>query len=103
MRGPETRLRLKIVEALKKEFPKGYFRKIHGNQYQNVGIPDLLCCVESYFFGLEIKTESGTATPAQLLEIESIKRAGGAAGVIRTPEQAIQAVKSYLVKMRAKR
>lgn len=99
--GPETRLRKKIVIALKKEWPYGYFRKIHGGAFQNIGIPDLFCCVEGIFFGLEIKIPKKKATPAQVLEIKSIRAAGGVAGVIYSPEQAVNGVRKALASKRS--
>lgn len=98
MRGPETRLRKKIVKALEEAYPEALFRKIHGGPMQNVGIPDLLCCVEGRFVGLEVKRPGKKATPAQNLEIWKIIKAGGIAGVVRTPEEALDLLKKGIEK-----
>lgn len=96
MRGPETRLRKKMEKALKAEWPKGYFRKIHGNQYQNAGIPDLLCCVEGLFIALEVKTARGETTPIQEFELKMIRNASGYVAVVRTVQEAIDAVREAI-------
>jgi hypothetical protein len=90
MKGPETRLRKKIVTAVQERYPGIYLRKIHGNQYQNIGVPDILGCLKSRFFGMEIKVpgKERKTTPAQLLEISKIRRAGGVAGVVTSIEEA---------------
>lgn len=90
MIGPETRLRKKIVIAIVKKYPKIYIRKIHGNQFQNIGIPDLLGCLHRIFFGIEIKVPGKKATPAQRLEISKIRDAGGVSGVATSIEEALE-------------
>lgn len=96
MTGPETRLRKRIVKALTERYPTGYFRKIHGNAFQNVGVPDLLCCVEGKFFGLEIKRPGKHATPAQELEMAKIRKARGFASEIDSVKGALDFVKGEL-------
>ena len=93
MQGPETRLRKKIVEALQKRYPKGYFRKVHGNQFQNIGVPDLLCCVNGRFLGLEIKLPGKKPTPAQILELQKIAKAGGVSAVVTSVAEALDKAK----------
>lgn len=90
MRGPETRLRKRIVKALEEKYPDAYIRKIHGNAFQNIGVPDLLCCFDGTLVGMEIKNPGKVATPAQLLEISKIKKAKGIAGVVTTIEEALK-------------
>lgn len=106
MQGPETRLRKKIVAALQQKYPTAWIRKIHGNAFQNRGIPDLLCCIESFFIGLEIKLpghgKRNRATPVQDIEIQSIRAAGGAAGVITSKEQALERVDRALKHLKEK-
>ena len=48
MKKPETRIVHKILAALEKEWPKSYFRKIHGSPFQHAGIPDIIGGVEGY-------------------------------------------------------
>lgn len=96
MKGPETRLRKRIVKALTEWYPEGYFRKIHGNAFQNIGVPDLLCCIDGRFFGLEIKNPGKHATPAQMLEMEKIRKAHGLAAEIDSVQGALDFVKGGL-------
>lgn len=47
------------------------------------GIPDILCCVQGKFVAIELKDESGTASPQQELTIARIIKNGGHARVCR--------------------
>lgn len=101
-KGPETRLVAKIRGALEEEFPGTYWRKIHGNPFQHAGIPDLIGCVDGFFIGLEVKTDSGRSSMIQKLEGEAIIKAGGIHGVVRSPEDAIILIKFSLKALRVK-
>lgn len=92
MQGPETRLRKKIQKALGEKFPGALFLKIHGGPMQNVGVPDLLCCVNGIFVGLEIKTEKGVVSLAQEIMLGRIKKAKGVSAVVRSVEEAVTVV-----------
>ena len=48
------------------------------------GIPDILCCVQGKFVGIELKDNSGTPSAPQERTIERIIKAGGVAGVCRS-------------------
>lgn len=48
-----------------------------GASYTKKGIPDLLCCLDGYFFGIEVKAPDGVPTLLQLVNLERIRRAGG--------------------------
>lgn len=63
--------------------------KIHGgdNPFQAVGIPDLLCCIEGWFVGVEVKMPGEPLRPAQVVALAEIYRAGGVAAVVETREQ----------------
>ncbi len=99
---PESRLQTKIQKALKEAFPRSWWRKIHGGQYQRKGIPDLLGCVPDSngigrFFGLEVKCPDGDPpTDLQKTVLKQIKRAGGGSCVVTSPEEAIDAVRRTL-------
>ena len=41
------------------------------------------------FLSLEVKTEKGRTTPEQINFIQQVRRAGGLAGVVRSPDEAI--------------
>jgi len=96
MRGPETRLRKRIQAAIVAAYPHVWLRKIHGGPMQNAGIPDMLGCLEGYFFGMEIKIQGKDATPVQSLEISRIIKAGGQAGIVRSPEEGLNFLSNLL-------
>src|SRR5271170_8043058 len=96
MRGPETRLRLKIRDKLQELWPAAWIRKIHGSKFQHIGIMDYLCCFDGLFVGLEVKIPGGKATPAQLHEGRLLERAGGYFAVVTSPEEAIKAVREAM-------
>ena len=102
MPKPETRLIHKILEELGRNFPSSYFRKIHGNPYQHAGIPDLVGCVEGFFIGLEVKTDTGETSKIQELEGIAILHAGGIHAVVRSPEDAVKIIKNQLIRLEAK-
>ena len=97
MSKPETKKVKKIREALLEKYPEGLFLKIHGSPYQESGIPDLVCCIQGTFFGLEVKEdEDDEATLTQLRMIRRIRQAGGYAEVVRSPEEALDFVELHL-------
>lgn len=58
--------------------------KIHSSPFSEAGVADLLCCIQKLFTALEVKKRGNKPTPIQLAFLESIRRAGGIAGVIYT-------------------
>ena len=92
MSQPETRLCRKIREAIK---ARGcYVVKFHGGEYGVAGVPDLLCCVEGDFVGLEVKTldKRANVSPRQQLDHERIRRAGGCVAVVCSVREALEVV-----------
>jgi hypothetical protein len=78
--------------------PHAYVIKQHGSIYTQVGVPDLLVCVDGLFVGMEAKFvragESrahalGRVTPLQHEQIAKIRRAGGTAGVVTSVDEAL--------------
>ncbi len=53
--GPETRLVQRIVEAIRREYPRAWVQKIHGGPYQTAGIPDLFVVIAGRLLALEVK------------------------------------------------
>jgi len=108
MRGPETRLHRRIKKAILKEYPLSYIKKIHGNQFQHVGIPDLLGCLRikgktqviGFFVGIEVKVpgkgKKSYPTEAQQNNIDDINKAGGIAGCARSPREALTIIRNGL-------
>ena len=55
-----------------------------------VGSADIIgVCKDGLFLGVEIKTATGRASPAQTAFIAAVRRAGGRAGVARSAQEAL--------------
>jgi hypothetical protein len=63
--------------------------KVHGgdNPFQEVGVPDLLCCFEGRFIGLEVKLPDEKPSPRQKVILKRIEGAGGIASVVTSVEE----------------
>lgn len=62
------------------------------------GLPDVICCAEGLFIGLETKhdeTREGTSV-TQDLRRDQIHEAGGVYRVVTSPEEAVDAVRAAL-------
>ena len=71
----------------------GLCYKIHGGDlYQETGIPDLLCCLNGWFFGIEVKDPGGKPSAIQLVQGARIKKAGGHFLIAKS----LQEVKDYI-------
>lgn len=82
-------MREKNIENKIKSYLKSkgaYYVKYHGNQFSQVGVPDLLVCYKGNFIGIEVKNEIGKTSPLQDVNILNIKKAGGLAFVARSVE-----------------
>jgi hypothetical protein len=82
----------KIVRRIRQEIEKqgGRCFKIHGEDtFQEVGIPDLLCCYRGRFVGLEVKQPGNKPSPMQRVVLNEIVAAGGYAAVVTTVEQVV--------------
>jgi len=81
----------KLVKAAKRliESRGGRCFNIHGgdNPFQEVGIPDLLCCYRGRFIGPEGKQEGESPSPKQLEIIGQIHGAGGIAFAFHSLDQ----------------
>jgi len=69
---------------------------------QNIGIPDLLCCVDGLFIGIEVKRPGKKATPAQALIIDRIRKAGGWADVATSASESLEVVALAISRRRRK-
>ena len=61
-----------------------WFVKFFANAYTSSGIPDILCCINGRFVGIEVKQEKGRPSMLQLVHLTNIKKAGGI-GVLAYP------------------
>ena len=84
----ETQLKIKIIRAIRKEFPTTFFYKASDNFFS--GIPDLIGCHRGVFFAMEIKTPIGKVSRIQEFTMKKINACGGYAGVVRTVVEALE-------------
>lgn len=85
-----------ILSWLKKE---GYWAvKIHGAAYQTAGLPDIISIDRrGRFVGLEVKRPIvGKVTELQKRTLENINLGGGYAVVVRSVEDAMEAMKNSM-------
>lgn len=76
----ESAIQKKIIDYL---HSKGAYT-VKVIQANKNGVPDILCCLNGIFIGLEVKTEKGKPSALQLRNIKQIKKASGIAGVVRS-------------------
>jgi hypothetical protein len=91
----ESRRQARIRKTILKEYgDHAWFFKVHGGPFQSSGLPDLIGTVYGIFFGFEVKEpEDGEPTELQLETIADIIRAGGVAGIIEQPEEALALIR----------
>jgi hypothetical protein len=94
MAQPETIFKQKVMTALDEYKPDLFYFKVHGSEFMMAGLPDLIVCYKVLFFGLELKMPRKEPTPRQRYVANRIRRAGGISVVVRSVEEAIQAVES---------
>lgn len=70
-----------------KSIPGCFCWKEHGGMYGTAGIPDVIACINGYFYGFEVKTETGRPTNLQEATIRKITEAGGTATVVRSVDE----------------
>lgn len=63
-----------------------YYFKHHGNQFSQVGVPDIIACYKGRFIGIEVKNEAGKTSPLQDVNLKMINDAGGIGIVARSVE-----------------
>lgn len=61
-----------------------WFVKFFANAYTSSGIPDILCCINGRFVGIEVKQETGKPSLLQKVHLKRIGEAGGI-GVLTYP------------------
>lgn len=77
---PEAKVKHKVVEILKSSDVYYFFPATHG--YGRSGVPDIICCVNGKFLGIECKAGDSSPTVLQHRELDAIRLAGGTAVVI---------------------
>lgn len=48
-----------------------------GGEFTKAGIPDILCCCDGHFLGIEVKATNGKPSALQLYNLKKIDEAGG--------------------------
>ncbi len=89
----ESDITKSILKYLK-TLPRCFFWKEHGGIYGTSGIPDIIVCIDGRFIALEVKTQKGKTTPLQNAAIRKIRSNGGFAFVVRSVEEAKNAINS---------
>ena len=63
-----------------------YIKYWGGGEFTKAGIPDILCCCNGRFLGIEVKAQNGKPSPLQIHNLKQIDEAGGF-GILLYPEQ----------------
>lgn len=87
----ESILQRKIRKSLVDEFG-GYWYKVHGGQFQNSGLPDIVGCLQGQFYGIEVKQPGKVATLLQQVTLNALKDQGAITGVVHSISEAISLV-----------
>lgn len=80
-------MREKNIENKIKAYLKSkgaYYFKHHGNQFSQVGVPDIIACYKGHFIGIEVKNETGRTSPLQDVNLQLINTCGGYGIVARS-------------------
>ena len=72
---PESKVKKQVVEILKREGVY-YFYPVTGG-FGRSGVPDIVCCFNGRFFGIECKAGTNKPTALQEAEMARIRLAGG--------------------------
>ena len=77
---PEKKVKQSVEGVLKKEDVYYFFPATHG--FGRSGVPDVVGCLNGYFFAVECKAGTNKPTQLQQRELAAIGAAGGRALVI---------------------
>jgi hypothetical protein len=97
----ETGLVESIQKAIHRHYPDAWLFKVVGSPYQMAGVPDVLVCIEGMLIGLEAKFirpgetwghAVARTTAQQEIQIQRIKRSGGAAGTVTSVQEALDLI-----------
>lgn len=90
----ENHYQTKIMKAIKSEYPDSFVWKAVAGPYARQGIPDVCAIIDGMYYGFEVKRPYyGVPSQMQIDTIEKIKSAGGSAGIVMFPEQALAMIK----------
>jgi Holliday junction resolvase len=77
---PEKKVKQRVVAQLK-AMGAYYFYPTTGG-YGSSGVPDVVCCINGHFVGIECKAGKGKTTALQDKNLEAIRAANGIALVV---------------------
>jgi len=91
---PEKKVKQRAVAQLK-TMGAYYFYPVTGG-YGSSGVPDIVCCLNGRFIGIECKAGKGKTTALQEKNLSEIRAAGGVALVVNEEnvDQLTQLLKS---------
>jgi hypothetical protein len=91
----EKLVKQRVVAQLK-ELGAYYFYPVSGG-FATSGVPDIVCCYQGRFIGIECKAGKGKTTALQDKNLAAIAAAGGLAMVVNEEnvEQVTDLLKSY--------
>lgn len=98
MSQPESRLGREIRKACQQRGAFGF--KIHGGPTMMAGLPDQIMCYRGMFVGMEVKMPTGKTTKIQERRLHEIREAGGFAFVVRSVEDAMDALDDVDARLR---
>lgn len=99
---PEGRLQQRIQKRLRELGVYNF--KVHGSALMPSGLPDLICCVDGAFVGMEVKLPEtrNNVSPKQQYMHEEIRKAKGIVYVVCSVGDAEQAIEQVRDAMRKK-
>lgn len=89
---PEKKVKDRVVKILKEHGVYYFFPATFG--MGRSGVPDIVCCVNGRFLGIECKAGDNKPTALQQRELKAIADAGGSALVIN--EENVEGVASIV-------
>ena len=92
-------MREKNIENKIKSYLKSkgaYYFKHHGNQFSQVGVPDIIVCYKGKFIGIEVKNENGKTSPLQDINLKMINDNGGIGIVARKVEDVSKVIDNII-------
>lgn len=99
---PEAKVKKRVREMLDDFCSKhaGYYFFPPANGYGRQGIPDVICCIQGRFVGIECKANGGVPTELQNREAFKIQKAGGVTLLI--DEHSLPKLQAYLILVKDK-
>lgn len=95
MQTPESKVKTSVTKILKK-LGIYYFYPVTGG-YGSSGVPDIICCYNGLFIGIECKAGTNKPTPLQEAQMQKIRQAGGHTIVIN--EQNVSVLEMWLLNL----